>query len=88
MSRYGTIVSFTLESAERAERFLAACRLVKTATSFGGIHSSAERRARWGGDEISEGFIRFSVGCEDPEDIVADVEQALDATASRRTAGR
>ncbi|HET8673679.1 MAG TPA: cystathionine gamma-lyase [Thermoleophilaceae bacterium] len=83
MSRYGTILSFTLESAERADRFLGACRLVKTATSFGGIHSSAERRARWGGDEIAEGFIRFSVGCEDPEDIAADVEQALDASVSR-----
>jgi cystathionine gamma-lyase len=38
----------------------------------------AERRARWAGDDISEGFIRFSVGCEAPEDILADVTQALD----------
>jgi cystathionine gamma-lyase len=83
MSRFGSIVAFTLPSAEHAERFLDACRLVNGATSFGGVHSSAERRARWGGDDIAEGFIRLSVGCEDPADVIADVEQALDAAASR-----
>jgi cystathionine gamma-lyase len=39
----------------------------------------AERRARWGADAISEGFIRFSVGCEAAEDILADVEAGLKA---------
>jgi cystathionine gamma-lyase len=78
MTRFGTIVSFTLESAERADAFLAACRLVSAATSFGGVHSSAERRGRWGGDEVAPGFIRFSVGCEDTADVIADVERALD----------
>ena len=76
----GMVVSFTLDSAERAENFLAACEIVIEATSFGGIHSSAERRARWGqGDDVPEGFIRFSVGIEDTDDLVADVEAALDA---------
>ena len=83
MSRFGTIVCFTLADAERAEAFLAACRLVNESTSFGGVHSSAERRARWGGDQIAEGFIRMSVGCEDPADVIADVEQALDSVAPR-----
>jgi cystathionine gamma-lyase len=83
MSRFGSIVCFTLASAEQADYFLASCRLVNDATSFGGVHTSAERRARWGGDDIADGFIRLSVGCEDPEDVIADVEQALDATASR-----
>jgi cystathionine gamma-lyase len=83
MSRFGAIVCFTLESAERAERFLAACGLVKQATSFGGVVTSAERRARWRGDDIAEGFIRLSVGCEHPDDVIADVQQALDASASR-----
>jgi cystathionine gamma-lyase len=83
MTRFGSIVSFTLESADRAERFLAACRLVNQATSFGGVHTSAERRARWGGDDIAEGFIRLSVGCEDARDVIADIEQALDASAAR-----
>jgi cystathionine gamma-lyase len=83
MSRFGTIVCFTLPSAQRADDFLAACRLVSEATSFGGVHSSAERRARWGGDDIAEGFIRMNVGCEDAADVIADVEQALDSVASR-----
>jgi cystathionine gamma-lyase len=83
MSRFGTILCFSLNSAERAERFLSACRLLRTATSFGGVHTSAERRARWGGDDIDPGFIRLSVGCEHPDDVIADVIQALDATASR-----
>jgi cystathionine gamma-lyase len=56
-----------------------ACQLVYEATSFGGIHTTAERRARWGGDAIPEGFIRFSAGCEDTEDLLADLTQALDA---------
>jgi cystathionine gamma-lyase len=77
MLRFGTIVSFDLTSRTRAEKFLAALTLVREATSFGGVHSLAERRARWGGDAVSEGFIRFSVGCEAAEDIVADVEAAL-----------
>jgi cystathionine gamma-lyase len=82
MDRYGAIVCFTLASQERAERFLSACRLVNVATSFGGVQTSAERRGRWGGDEIAAGFIRLSVGCEDPADVIADVEQALDAAAA------
>ncbi|HEX8744417.1 MAG TPA: cystathionine gamma-lyase [Thermoleophilaceae bacterium] len=81
MTRFGTIVSFTLADRDRAERFLRACRLVAQGTSFGGVRSSAERRARWGGNDVPEGFIRFSVGCETPEDLLADVEQALDAAA-------
>jgi cystathionine gamma-lyase len=80
MARFGAIVSFTLESAERADAFLAGCRLVRTATSFGGVHSSAERRARWGGDDVPPGFIRFSAGCESTDDVLADVEQALEAS--------
>ena len=79
MHNHGTVVSFTLSGAEHAERFLAACRLVAQGTSFGGVRSSAERRARWGGNDVPPGFIRFSVGCETPEDVLADVEQALDA---------
>jgi cystathionine gamma-lyase len=50
---------------------------VTEATSFGGVHSTAERRARWATDDVPEGFIRFSAGCEDLEDLLADVEQAL-----------
>jgi cystathionine gamma-lyase len=76
----GSVVCFTLESAERAQAFLAASALVIESTSFGGLHSNAERRGRWGTDAVPEGFIRFSAGIEDTEDLVADIARALDAT--------
>ena len=56
MQRFGPVVSFVLADRQRAEAFLAACQLVYEATSFGGIHTTAERRARWGGDAIPEGL--------------------------------
>ena len=62
--------------AERAERFLAAAELIADATSFGGVHTTAERRARWGGDDVPSGFIRLSAGLEDTADLLADVERA------------
>jgi cystathionine gamma-lyase len=77
MDAFGSVLSFDLGSRERAERFLRALHLVREATSFGGVHSTAERRARWGGDAISEGFIRFSVGCEASDDLIDDVLGAL-----------
>ena len=81
MRRFGSVVSFTLPDQAHAERFLAALRMTSEATSFGSVQSTAERRARWGGDDVPAGFIRFSVGVEDPDDIVADVLRALDEAA-------
>jgi cystathionine gamma-lyase len=77
MSRFGPVVSFELESAAAAENFLGRCRLVLEATSFGGLHTTAERRGRWGGDSVPEGFIRLSAGCEHAEDLLSDLDQAL-----------
>ena len=73
----GPLVGFTLDGAERAQRFLGGLELVAEATSFGGVHSTAERRARWGTDAVADGFIRFSAGCEDIDDLLDDVKQAL-----------
>jgi cystathionine gamma-lyase len=81
MRGFGCVVSFTLPSRARADRFLESLRLVDDATSFGGVRSTAERRGRWGGDAVPEGFIRLSVGAEDPEDLIADVLRALDESA-------
>ncbi|WP_420080255.1 cystathionine gamma-lyase [Streptomyces sp. JL4002] len=78
MRGFGSVVSFTLPDRAHAERFMAALHLVEDATSFGGVRSTAERRGRWGGDAVPEGFIRFSAGAEDTEDLVADVLHALD----------
>jgi cystathionine gamma-lyase len=85
MQAFGCVVSFDLVTSARAEQFLRDLTLVREATSFGGVHSTAERRARWGGDTISEGFIRFSVGCESVEDILNDVACALGQVAGART---
>jgi cystathionine gamma-lyase len=76
----GSVVCFDLGSQARAEAFLSACELVVEATSFGGLHSNAERRARWGTDAVGEGFIRFNAGIEDAPDLLADVERALELT--------
>lgn len=74
---FGPVVSFVLADAAAADRFLRGCALVAEATSFGGLHSSAERRARWGIEPVPEGFVRLSCGIEDPDDLVADVLGAL-----------
>jgi cystathionine gamma-lyase len=78
MRRIPGVVSFSLGTADRAGRFLTASRLVAAATSFGGLHTTADRRAQWG-DSVSEGFLRLSCGVEDAADLVADVGRALDA---------
>ena len=77
MTHFGPVLGFDLGSEEAAQGFLSRCRLVAEATSFGGVHSSAERRARWNTDAVGPGFIRFSAGCEDTADLVADVIAAL-----------
>ena len=82
MQRFGPVVSFVLPSRAGAEALLRACQWIYEATSFGSVHTSAERRARWGGDAIPEGFIRLSVGCEDSPDLLADLAQALGKAAA------
>jgi cystathionine gamma-lyase len=79
--RFGTVLCFDLGTEARAQAFLAAATLIAEATSFGGVHSSAERRLRWAMDDVSPGFIRMSAGIEAADDLVADVCAALDATA-------
>ncbi|MBP2476970.1 cystathionine gamma-lyase [Crossiella equi] len=76
MLRYGGVLRFTLPDAAAVERFLAASELVASATSFGGLHTTADRRAQWG-DAVPEGFVRLSAGCEDTADIVTDIVVAL-----------
>ena len=79
MQHFGFIISFDLGSKEKADSFLQLTELIFTATSFGGIHSMAERRARWGTDLVSPGLVRLSVGCEKVEDLLADIGRALAA---------
>ena len=82
MKLFGPVVSFVLSDINHAEHFLQACELLYEATSFGSVHTTAERRARWGGDVFPEGFIRLSAGCENTQDLLDDLGRALDALHS------
>lgn len=77
MALFGPLVSFVLHDQAAAERWLARAKLVGSATSFGAVHTTAERRGRWGTDAVEPGFIRLSIGVEDPDDLVDDILQAL-----------
>ncbi|HYV15828.1 MAG TPA: cystathionine gamma-lyase [Conexibacter sp.] len=79
MTRFGSVVSFDLGTAQRANAFLQATDRVTEATSFGGVRTTAERRARWGIDAVSPGLVRLSVGIEGLADLSADIARALDA---------
>ena len=52
-------------------------RLILPATSFGGVESTWERRARWPGETAPDGLIRLSVGVEPAADLITDIDQAL-----------
>lgn len=72
----GFLIGFELVDEATAEGFLARCPLIEQATSFGGVHSAAERRARWG-DMVAPGFIRLSIGVEPLEVLWTAIEAAL-----------
>ncbi|WP_170431263.1 cystathionine gamma-lyase [Ruegeria arenilitoris] len=77
-ARFGFLLSITLASEDMAEAFINTCPMLRPATSFGGVHSSAERRARWG-DDVDPAFIRLSVGCEPVEELWQAIEASLNA---------
>ena len=81
MRRIPGVVTFTLADKAAVDEFLAASRLVFAATSFGGLHTSADRRAQWG-DDVAEGLVRFSCGVEDAGDLITDLEAALRAVSA------
>ncbi|GJF10854.1 cystathionine gamma-lyase [Mycolicibacterium cyprinidarum] len=78
MHRFGGVVAIELASAAAVHELVSKSALLVAATSFGGIHSSVDRRARWG-DSVPDGFARLSLGIEDTEDLLSDIEQALGA---------
>jgi cystathionine gamma-lyase len=78
MRRYGPLVTFRLSDAASFHRFILGSELVTSATSFGGIHTTADRRERWG-DAVPAGFVRLSCGIEDTDDLLADLDTALRA---------
>ena len=77
MRRIPGVLTFTLPSVGAVADFLLFSKLVTAATSFGGLHTTADRRAQWG-DDTPDGLVRLSCGIEDPADLVADITSALD----------
>lgn len=85
---FGGVVAFEVESGEKAQKLLRSFRLIKTAPSLGGAEtlithpassshkniSPAERKELG----IEDGLLRISVGLEDIEDIIRDLERGLD----------
>ncbi len=88
MTGFGGMLSFETGSLENAKKVLKSVRLCSLAESLGGVetlishpatmtHASVppEQRQRLG---ITDGLVRISVGIEDVEDLIADLEQALE----------
>jgi cystathionine beta-lyase/cystathionine gamma-synthase len=87
MKGFGGMISVDLGTRERAAQVLERVRIFALAESLGGVesliclpaamtHASVppERRAKIG---IGDGLIRLSCGVEDPEDLIADLDQAF-----------
>jgi cystathionine gamma-synthase len=79
---FGPLLSFELSgTAADADAVVAAARLIVPATSFGGVESSWERRARWPAETAPDTLIRMSCGIEPIEDLLADLSAALGAAS-------
>ncbi|HYL21843.1 MAG TPA: cystathionine gamma-synthase [Gemmatimonadales bacterium] len=88
MKGFGGMISIELGSVERAKRFAERTRIFVLAESLGGVESlighpasmthasvPAEMRRAMG---LTDSLVRLSVGIEDVEDLIGDLEQALD----------
>ena len=77
---FGPLLSFEVDgTAADTDTVVQASRVILPATSFGGVESAWERRARWASETAPESLIRLSVGIEPVEDLVADIDQSLAA---------
>jgi len=76
MKRFGGLVAVELADAAAVHALVERSSLLVAATSFGGLHTCVDRRARWG-DPVGDGFARLSLGIEDTDDIGAEIEGAL-----------
>ncbi len=98
MSGFGGMLSFDLGTRARAARFFARLRVFALAESLGGVESlaaypttmshagvsAAERKAMG----IGDGLVRLSVGIEDVDDLISDLEQALRTLPASSGKGR
>jgi cystathionine gamma-synthase len=92
MRGYGGVVSFEVQGdLDAASRVVDACEIPYLAVSLGGVESLIEQPAIMSFYELSteerlqigikDNLIRYAVGIEDPEDLIADLAQALDRAA-------
>jgi cystathionine gamma-synthase len=84
MRKFGGMVSFQLESEEAAAAAVGRTRIWKLAESLGGVESLIELPARMTHASTAEAsfavpanLVRLSVGIEDGDDLIADLEEAL-----------
>ena len=75
---FGPLLSFELDgTAADADAVVVASRIILPATSFGGVESAWERRARWSSETAPETLIRLSAGIEPAADLLADLDYSL-----------
>ncbi len=74
---FGALCSFDMADADAARRVETSTALIANMTSLGGVTSRIEARSRWEGSRVPPGLLRLSVGLEDPDELWADLEQAL-----------
>jgi len=79
MSAFGGMLSFQTNGEEKALSVVARARLFVRATSLGGVESLIEHRAtsEGPGSRTARDLIRLSIGLEHPDDLIADLMQAL-----------
>ena len=91
MTGFGGMISIDLGDPAHSKRFVEATRIFALAESLGGVESlighpvsmthgsvSPALREATG---LTDSLVRLSCGCEDPEDLIADLEQALERSA-------
>jgi cystathionine beta-lyase/cystathionine gamma-synthase len=77
---FGPLLSFEIDgTAAQADAVVSASRIILPATSFGGVESAWERRARWSSETAPENLIRLSAGIEPIADLLADLDHSLAA---------
>jgi len=86
---FGPLLSFEVSgTAADADAVVGAARLIVPATSFGGVESSWERRARWPAETAPDSLIRMSCGVEPLDDLLADLSAALAIRPSNTSSSR
>ncbi len=92
MSGFGGVVTFSLDAdLDATSRVIDACQIPRIAPSLGGVESLIEQPALMSYFELStaereaigikNNLVRYAVGIEDTEELIADLVHALDSTA-------